>query len=132
VTWGGYDERVRIPTAWDPFTGRWKFGTPTVRALMQKQYGYARRMSSARVRVTIAAAFLIGAGLDALGCDAHSREPADFVEGFSECSLIPHHTICRCDGKLEPAAREDEKDPFCGHVATVCVGHAFDCKTTSS
>ena len=62
-----------------------------------------------------------------LGACATPRVPAEYVDGWSVCSMDPRRTRCACEGELEMATKEDNERSTCGHTISFCRGRVHDC-----
>jgi hypothetical protein len=60
-----------------------------------------------------------------LGC--YHAVPSRYVEGASQCSMVPVTRQCQCDGTERVASASERTATYCGATLMICEGTVHDC-----
>ena len=65
-----------------------------------------------------------------LGC--YHAAPSRYVEGASQCSMVPVTRQCQCDGTERVPTASERAAPYCGATLMICEGTVHHCIDVST
>jgi hypothetical protein len=60
-----------------------------------------------------------------VGC--YHAVPSRYVEGASQCSMVPVTRQCQCDGTERMPSAAERAQAYCGATLMICEGTVHDC-----